>query len=162
MSNNFFKKPPSIGELRQITKPIRNVNIAYREKLSALDKTALWITENVGSAGFFIVIFCWTILWLLWNTIGPVDYRFDPYPAFVLWLFISNMIQLLLLPLLLIGQNLQSRHSETRSEIDFEVNLKAEKEIEAVLVHLDHQNQLILKILEKIENKDEKEKGNLN
>lgn len=156
MSDNFFKKPPSIGELRQITKPVRNVNIAYREKLSTLDKAALWITENVGSVGFFIVIFCWTILWLLWNTMGPVNYIFDPYPAFVLWLFISNMIQLLLLPLLLIGQNLQSRHSKTRSEIDFEINLKAEKEIEAILSHLNHQNQLILKILEKIENMEEK------
>jgi hypothetical protein len=32
------------------------------------------------------------------------------------------------------------------------VNVKAEEEIEAILLHLENQNQLMLKILEKIEN----------
>ncbi len=40
---------------------------------------------------------------------APKSLRFDPYPGFVLWLFISNMIQLFLMPLLLIGQNLLGR-----------------------------------------------------
>ncbi|MBI5401629.1 DUF1003 domain-containing protein [Candidatus Wolfebacteria bacterium] len=147
------QKPLSIKELRQITKPIRNVNIEHKENLSALDKTALWVTEHVGSMGFFSIILIWTILWLLWNTIGPAETRFDPYPAFVMWLFISNMIQLFLLPLLLVGQNLQNRRAETRSEIDFEINIKSEKEIETILKHLEYQTEKIEKILEKIEKK---------
>ena len=76
---------------------------------------------------------------------GPL--RFDPFPAFVLWLFISNMIQIFLMPLIMVGQNLQSRHSEARAESDYEVNVKAEREIEAILLHLETQADGIEKIL---------------
>ena len=61
------------------------------------------------------------------------------------------MIQLFLMPLIMVGQNLQGRHAEKRAESDFEVNVRVEKEIEVILMHLDHQNELILKILEHIE-----------
>jgi uncharacterized membrane protein len=116
---------------------MRNPNKDYKAKLSLLDKFAVWITDQVGSMGFFFIILLWTVGWLSWNMWGPVESRFDPYPAFVLWLFISNMIQLLLMPLLMIGQNLQGKHAEARAEADFEVNIKAEERIEKVLAKLE-------------------------
>jgi uncharacterized membrane protein len=61
------------------------------------------------------------------------------------------MIQIFLMPLIMVGQNLQSRHAEARAEADFEINTKAEREIEVVLQHLEHQNELILEILERLE-----------
>jgi uncharacterized membrane protein len=61
------------------------------------------------------------------------------------------MIQMFLMPLIMIGQNLQGRHAEARAEADFEVNTKSEREIEAILNHLENQNDLILKILRKLE-----------
>jgi uncharacterized membrane protein len=143
--------PPPLHELRKLRKPVRSVNAQHRDKLSGLERLALWITAHVGTMGFFIVIFAWTALWLSWNAIGPAAYRFDPFPAFVLWLFLSNMIQIFLMPLIMVGQNLQSRHAEARAEADFEVNTKAEREIEAVLQHLERQNELILKILARLE-----------
>ena len=51
------------------------------------------------------------------------------------------------MPLIMIGQNLQSRHSELRAEQDFAINKKAETEIETILMHLENQNDLILQIL---------------
>ena len=79
---------------------------------------ALWITNHVGSMGFFVIIFLWTTLWLGRNIFVPKTLRFDPYPAFVFWLFISNMIQLFLMPVIMIGQNLQSPHADVRAETD--------------------------------------------
>lgn len=143
--------PPSAAELRKLRKPLRNINREHREGLTALERFAVWITEHIGSMGFFFIILAWTALWLLWNTLAPVEVRFDPFPAFVLWLFMSNMIQILLLPLIMVGQNLQARHSESRAEADFDVNARAEREIEAILAHLDYQNELILKILHRLE-----------
>jgi uncharacterized membrane protein len=61
------------------------------------------------------------------------------------------MIQIFLMPLIMIGQNLQGRHAEKRAESDFEVNVRAEKEIEVILMHLENQNNLILKILDTME-----------
>ncbi|MCX5801255.1 MAG: DUF1003 domain-containing protein [Candidatus Eisenbacteria bacterium] len=148
-------------ELRKLRKPIHNANIVHKESLSGLEKAAVSVTDHVGSMGFFLIIFIWTLSWLAWNTLAPKDLRIDPFPAFVLWLFISNMIQLFLMPLIMVGQNLQGRHAEKRAESDFEVNVRAEKEIEVILMHLDHQNELILKILEHIEKgKDGEEDSN--
>jgi uncharacterized membrane protein len=42
------------------------------------------------------------------------------------------MIQLFLMPLIMIGQNLLSRGSELRAKRDFDVNRKAEKEIQEI------------------------------
>lgn len=129
----------------------RNVNIENKERLTRTDRVALWITELVGTMGFFIIIVIWTIIWLGWNMFLPRNVQFDPYPAFVLWLFISNMIQIFLMPLILVGQNLQGRHAELRAEADFEVNKKAETEIETILNHLEEQDKMILKILQRLE-----------
>ena len=145
------QKPISIDDIKKNHKPIRNINVEIKENLTQLEKTAVWITEHVGTMGFFLVIFAWTILWLTWNMFAPKVLRFDPYPAFVLWLFISNMIQIFLMPLIMVGQNMQGRHSEARAESDYEVNTKAEEEIETILKHLEIQNELILKILDKID-----------
>jgi uncharacterized membrane protein len=146
-------KPKTLSELKALSKPIRNANIEMKQKLSRLDKLAIWITQHVGTMGFFFIIFIWTAVWLGWNSIGPKAMRIDPYPAFVLWLFISNMIQIFLMPLIMIGQNLQSDHAEVRAEADFEVNTKAELEIETILMHLENQNKIIMEILKKLEKK---------
>ena len=86
----------------------------------------------------------------------PPHLRFDPYPAFVLWLFISNMIQIFLMPLIMIGQNLQSKHAEIRAEEDFLINKKAETEIETILMHLENQNELMLQILHQLQQAENK------
>ena len=147
---------PSFEELIKASRPIVNVNSKHRERLTKINRLALWITEHVGSMGFFGIIFFWTISWLSWNTLAPPSWRFDPYPAFVLWLFISNMIQIFLMPLIMVGQNLQSRHSEIRAEEDFLINKKSENEIQIILKHLENQNEMILEILEHLQKMNEK------
>jgi len=144
-------KPLSLEQIRTMRKPVRNINIAHRESLSKLDKLALVVTVRVGTMGFFLIILAWTFIWLGWNIMAPSAWRFDPYPAFVFWLFISNMIQILLMPLIMVGQNLQGRHSEARAESDFELNTQSAREIEMILQHLENQNELILKILHHLE-----------
>ena len=146
-------EPLLLENIKNLQKPVRNANIEHRENLSALDRLAVWVTERIGTMGFFFIIFFWTALWLSWNIFAPTEFRFDPYPAFVLWLFISNMIQIFLMPLIMVGQNLQGRHAETRAEADFDVNTKAELEIETILQHLENQNEVMLQILHKIEGK---------
>ena len=141
----------TVAELRAAHQRPRNVNAEHLERLTSLEKIAIYITEHVGTMGFFLIIFSWTALWIGWNSLAPATVRFDPYPAFVLWLFISNMIQIMLMPLIMVGQNLQEKHAEARARADYEVNTKAEEEIETILQHLENQNDLILQILEKLE-----------
>ncbi len=41
-------------------------------------------------------------------------------------------------------------HSEARAEHDLEVNVKAEQEIEVILQHLEYQNDILMKMVEKL------------
>lgn len=150
------KTPRSFEELKKLSKPVRNANIIHKQQLSHLNKLAIWITKHVGTMGFFLIIFIWTLSWLSWNTLAPKELRFDPFPAFVLWLFLSNMIQIFLMPLIMIGQNLQSSQQEIRAEADFEINIKAELEIETILEHLEYQNKMMLDILQRLDTKENK------
>ena len=157
MNENYqninLHEPLSVHELKKLRKPLINLKERQKEDVSGLDRLAILITQNVGTMGFFLIIFFWTMTWLSWNTLGPIERRFDPFPGFVLWLFISNMIQIFLMPLIMIGQNLQGRFSDNRAQNDFEINVKAEREIEIVLLHLENQNKLIMQILDRIEKK---------
>lgn len=143
--------PAKLNEIRAQFPPPKNINTLHRQHLSKSDRLALFITNKIGTMGFFLIIFVWTTLWLGWNFFAPDYLRFDPFPAFVLWLFISNLIQIHLMPLIMVGQNIQGKHAELRSEHDFETDKKAEREVEAILLHLENQQQLMLKMLEKIE-----------
>lgn len=149
-SGNVVYKPPlTLDELKKNRQPPRNVFKEVDAKATTLDKLAVWITEHVGTMGFFLVIFVWTVLWLSWNLLVPSQLQFDPPMGFVLWLFISNLIQILLMPLIMVGQNIQGRHAEARAEYDLDVNVKAEKEIETILYHLEYQNKILIAMLEK-------------
>jgi len=147
------KKPLSIQECINKRKEILALSSKDKVKKSTLDKIAVWITNHVGSMGFFIIVFSWTVIWLTWNMFAPKAARFDPYPAFVLWLFISNMIQLFLMPLIMVGQNVQSVQADLREEEDLKINLQAELEIETILSHLEYQNEIMMKIMKRLEDK---------
>jgi uncharacterized membrane protein len=138
--------------------PVQNVNDEMTESFTPLERVALSITTHVGSFGFFLIVLGWSVIWLLWNMLAPRHLRFDPAPAFVLWLFISNVLQILLMPLIMVGQNLLNRHAELRAEEDFKINLQAEAENQAILMHLEHQaaqierqGELIVQILKRLE-----------
>ena len=108
------------------------------------------------SVGFFLIISGWTVLWTGYNILaseipGLRWKAFDPFPAFVAYLLVSNVIQILLMPLIMVGQNLQGRHAETRAELDFEINQKAEKEVMTILTHLDHNTELILQLMQHLD-----------
>ncbi len=144
------KTPPSLSLLKSQRVPLENPHIVLRRRLTRVQKFAVWITSRIGTMGFFFIIVTWTLCWLGWNLLAPIELRFDPPMGFVLWLFISNLIQIFLMPLIMVGQNIQGAQSEARAQHDLDVNIKAEHEIEVVLTHLEYQNSLLLAIVEKI------------
>lgn len=145
------------GRLRQTNAIVshqvtRNANVVHERSLSRLDTLAIVITDKVGSFGFFLAIASWTVLWtgynILASNVSALGWvAFDPFPAFVAYLLMSNVIQILLMPLIMVGQNLQARHAEIRAELDFEVNTRAEKEIVATLRHLERNNELLMQLM---------------
>ena len=86
---------------------------------------------------FFLIIFTWTVCWLFWNMFAPKSLRFDPYPGFVLWLFIS--LTLSTFPDAVVAdraKNPPGRGADERAKRDLSVNVKAEKEIKEIKAQL--------------------------
>jgi uncharacterized membrane protein len=145
--------PLSLEEIRAQRSILRNPIQELKLTLSPLERFAMRMTRHVGSMGFFILLLIWTSVWLLWNVLAPLNLRFDPGPAFVVWLFMSNLIQLVLLPLVMVAQNIEGKVSDQRARADFEINQKSEQEIEVIIAHLENQNGLIKELMEKIGNR---------
>ena len=132
----------------------KNINLEHKDSLSFMEKIALYISDHVGTMGFFLIIIVWTVGWLGWNTIAQqlgLSGVFDRPYEFAVWLFISNMIQLFLLPLIIIGQNLHLRHSEMRAEQEFHITNQIEYELENVLRYLEAMDNKIKNIDERLQ-----------
>ena len=79
--------PLSIEEIKKQRAPVKNINIEHVGKMTALEKAALYITQKIITISFFFALLAWTIIWLIWNTLMPDSFHFDPFPAFVLCVF---------------------------------------------------------------------------
>lgn len=121
----------------------KNVNAIHKSQLGAQDKIALTLTTAVGTmyaVYFFALVMAGWMLWQVHFTNKP----FDPYP-FAFLLFLGNIVQLLLMPLIMVGQNIQGRHAEIRAEEEFKTTESSYKDIEHILAHLDEQDKELLK-----------------
>ncbi len=128
-------------------------NQAVTDNFSGLDRFGVWVTDRVGTMTFFLVIFAWTVGWVGYNVLASKVpslhwHAFDPFPAFVAYLLISNVIQISLMPLLMVGQNMQGRHSEARAEADYLVNQKAFADTEAILTRLQALDERLLEVVQ--------------
>ena len=106
------------------------------------------VTAAVGTMGAFYVFALFMAAWMLWQT--EARRPFDPYP-FAFLLFLGNIVQLLLMPLIMVGQNLQTAHADARAEADYEVNRRAEEEIEKLLAGLREIDLRTLEIVRRLD-----------
>lgn len=122
----------------------RNVNKEHKERMSKLDKVAVIITKMVGTMWCAIAF---TILAL----ISLPEAIHNGTATTISWIA-QTFLQLVLLSIIMVGQNLQSRHSELRADADYETNLEAKKDIETLMKRLDAiETGKLDKILEKLE-----------
>lgn len=141
----------TIESIRAKFAPVENAYKIHQNKMSGMDKLALFATEHIGTMGFFFALLIFNIIWIGWNIFAPHELVFDEAFSFLVLLFINNIMQILFMPLIMVGQNLQGRYAQLRAEHDFSTNVKAEKEIEAILMHLEKQDSVMAEILKRIE-----------
>lgn len=121
----------------------QNVNVIYKQILGFQDKIALAITTAIGT--MYAVYFFALLMagWMLWQA-KIAHHPFDPFP-FAFLLFLGNIVQLLLMPLIMVGQNIQGKHAELRADEEFKTTKSSYRDIENILKHLDEQDKELLK-----------------
>lgn len=113
----------------------RNIAKEIEAKKDWLDKIADNLTEFFGTAEFLFFHILWFALWLLINTGKTPIPIFDPYPYGLLTMVVS-LEAIFLALFILISQNRATQVSEMRSELDYQVNVRAEKRTSEILALL--------------------------
>jgi uncharacterized membrane protein len=110
------------------TRVSRNVNVEVEENLSTLQKIADWIAWFSGSMPFLLINAVWFIGWITVNVFPLGIPAFDPYPFGLLTMIVS-LEAIFLSCFVLISQNRQAEKDHVRSDVEYEVNIKAELEV---------------------------------
>ncbi len=107
----------------------RNVNEEMADRRSVVQKAADWIAAFSGSIPFLLLHIVVFAVWILLN-LGALPFLpiFDPYPFGLLTMAVS-LEAIVLSVFVLLSQNRQVAKDRIRSDIEYDINLKAEMEI---------------------------------
>jgi uncharacterized membrane protein len=124
-----------LDKIRRRERVSRNVEALHQERLTFGQRVSDRLADVAGSWGF---IFCFGVvlgIWVLVNSVAFV-HHWDKYPYILLNLFLS-MLAAIQAPVIMMSQNRREAHDRLRAEHDYEVNLKAETEIQQINQKLD-------------------------
>jgi len=112
------------------TRVSRNLNTEMEEAETVGDRWADLVAKFGGSWKFVISFLVVMVVYALINIFMTKPW--DPYPFILLNLFLS-MLAAIQAPVIMMSQNRQDSKDRMRSELDYNVNLKAELEIGELL-----------------------------
>ena len=112
------------------TRVSRNLNTEMEEAETRGDRWADGVAKFGGSWKFVISFAVVMVVYTLINV--SMTQPWDPYPFILLNLFLS-MLAAIQAPVIMMSQNRQDSKDRMRSELDYNVNLKAELEIGELL-----------------------------
>jgi CRP/FNR family cyclic AMP-dependent transcriptional regulator len=137
------------------TRVVRNVNEEMDEKLSVILRISDWIAWFSGSMYFLLLNAVWFISWIAINMLPLGLPQFDPYPFGLLTMIVS-LEAIFLSCFVLISQNRQVEKDRVRSDIEYDVNIKAELEVAHLHEKLDHVHEQMLQKFAEIEERQAK------
>ena len=89
------------------------------------------------------------VIWIMLNLVGWF-YHWDVYPFVLLNLAMSAQVAFAT-PLIMMSQNRQAEKDRLTAQNDYICDIKGEEEIRHIMEHLEHQDQLILQIVKRLE-----------
>jgi uncharacterized membrane protein len=113
----------------------RNVEALHQERLTFGERVSDRLADVAGSWGFIFSFALVLGIWVLVNSVAFV-HHWDKYPYILLNLMLS-MLAAIQAPVIMMSQKRQEAHDRLRAEHDYEVNLKAEIEIQQINQKLD-------------------------
>ena len=136
----------------------RNVNEEVEDKRTLVQKAADWIAEFSGSIPFLAIHVVLFAVWIVWNIerIGGAGVNlfglqvFDRFPYGLLTMCVS-LEAIILSVFVLLSQNRQAAKERVRSDIEYDVNLKAELEVAHLHEKVDHLHTEVLTRLDHLE-----------
>lgn len=120
---------------------LRNPNAAIAEATTRWQRVSDVVATVAASHLFTVAHLCWFGGWILTNVVAgagwlPPALAFDPFPFGLLTLIVS-LEAIFLSIFVLVSQNRQSERDRIRTDLDYQVNVKAHVEILGLAERLD-------------------------
>jgi uncharacterized membrane protein len=123
----------------------KNWHEKHIETLGFGSRLADSVAKGMGSWKFIIFQTILVILWMSLNLVG-FFYHWDVYPFILLNLLFSTQAAYAA-PIIMMSQNRQSERDRMQAQADYQTNIEAKQEIEALTIML---NRLEVEKLDKI------------
>jgi CRP/FNR family transcriptional regulator, cyclic AMP receptor protein len=117
------------------TRVSRNANDVIEERSTLGERLADSVAHFGGSWHFIILFAICLVVWTLMNS-QLRNITWDPYPFILLNLFLS-MLAAIQAPVIMMSQNRQDTKDRLRSELDYDVNRRAETGIQSLSERLN-------------------------
>jgi len=128
----------------------KNWHQKHKESMKFGDKLADSVANGMGSWKFIIWQSVIVVMWMISNVIGYVQH-WDVYPFILLNLIFSTQAAYAA-PIIMMSQNRQNQRDREQAQHDYQTNIDAKKEIEALQVQLSKiEIEKLDKIIELIE-----------
>ena len=118
---------------------VHDVNQEHSDNLSSVERFCKRVADWTGAP---VALGLAIVLQAIWIPLG-IYTKFDPFP-FTFLLTCSNVLQLILIFILAVGQRQSSAHAELRAEHDHD-------SISRLLYHQELQEEVLLQIASRIE-----------
>lgn len=140
--------------------PVKNVNQIASDKLSTGQRVADWVANGMGSWNFIIGQSILLLLWIILNSVGWWLWKWDQYPFIAMNLLLSCQAAYAA-PVIMMSQNRQAEKDRLTAQNDYTTDCKGEEEIRHIMEHLDHQDELILQVVKRLEKQHQAMMGHL-
>ena len=145
MNNLHFPEP-----YKHLHSPVKELDELLPKRQSLGKKVADRVTMIVGSWQFLILQSLLLVGWFVVNSIRGVPH-WDPYP-FIFMNLILSLQAAYTASVVMISENREAERDRLQAKLDYEINLKAEEEVRAILEHLASQDEALRTIHERILN----------
>ncbi len=132
--------------------PVRDLNREIDRRLTFTDRVASDFARLVGSWVFVLAQLGLMLIWIILNAVGFLRH-WDPYP-FLFLNFIFTLEAATWVSVVLMALNSQADRDRLRAQNEYELNVKAEEELKALMNHLMHQDEILLQIVNRLDRGD--------
>ena len=132
--------------------PVRDLNRDVERRLTFADRVSADFSRLIGSWIFILVQLAIIAVWIGLNVLNLLR-PFDAYPFRFLNLVLS-LEAAVWVSFVLMSLNRMADRDRLRAQQEYELNVKAEEELKALMNHLMHQDEILLQIVNRLDRGD--------
>jgi uncharacterized membrane protein len=132
--------------------PVRDLNRELERRTTFADRVADDFARLIGTWVFVFVQAGIIVLWIGLNVLDVLR-PWDPFPFGFLNLVLS-LEAAVWVSIVLMALNRSADRDRLRAQQEYELNVKAEEELKALMNHLMHQDEILLQIVNRLDRGD--------